>query len=91
MVKRLEKVKRGAPFLIKVDEELAKAYFGETLATVILASGKKVISRSSRTNSPRSYFCGVGICNECLITLEDGRKVRACQTLASANMKIRTC
>jgi len=90
MVRRLKKVQRGVPLLIQVDADFVQAYSGETLATVILTAGKKVMSRSSRTKSPRSYYCGMGICNECLITLEDGSKVRACQTLAVPSMKIKT-
>lgn len=90
MVRRLKKVQRGVPFVIQVDSELVQAFRGETLATVILAAGKKMMSRSSRTKNPRSYYCGIGICNECLIILEDGSKVRACQTLAVPSMKIKT-
>jgi len=90
MLRRLKKVQRRFPFLIQVDGEFVQAFSGETLATVILSAGKKAISKSSKTKSPRSYYCGIGICNDCLVTLENGTRVRACQTLAVPFMKVKT-
>jgi len=90
MVRRLEKVKREEPFVIQVDNDFIIAYEGETLATVLLAAGKKIIRRTLKNKSPRSYYCGMGICNECLVILENGTRVRACQTFALPFMKIRT-
>ena len=91
MVKRLNKVEREAPFTIHVDDELVTAYQGETLATVLLAAGKKAMGRTHKHQKPRSYYCGMGICNECLVTLGDGTKVRACQTFTDPSMRIKTC
>ena len=89
MWKRLEEVKRGAPFTIQVDGEPVTAYQGETLATVILVAGKEMMRKTLKYQSPRSYYCGMGICNDCLVELEDGTKVRACQTLADPCIKIK--
>ena len=91
MFRRLEKIERGASFTIQVDGESVSAYHGETLATVLLAAGKLVIRETFKSQSPRGYYCGMGICNECLVELEAGTKVRSCQTLAEPAMKIRTC
>lgn len=90
MVKRLKYIRRGTPFTIQVDDEFLTAYQGETLATVLLSAGKKTMRRTLKNKKPRSYYCGMGICNECLVKLEDGTRVRACQTLAEPSMKIRT-
>jgi len=90
MFKRLENVERGALFTIQVDGESITAYRGETLATVLLAMGKIAMGRTFQRRALRGYYCGMGICHECLVELEDGTKVRACQTLAEPWMKIRT-
>ena len=55
------------------------------------AAGKKTMRRTLKYQKPRSYYCGMGICNECLVTLEDGTRVRSCQTFASPSMKIKMC
>ncbi|MBS3819699.1 (2Fe-2S)-binding protein [bacterium] len=89
-MKRLKQVKRGEPFNIQVDNEFLTAYHGETLATVLLSAGKKIMRKSLKNKNPRGYYCGMGICNECLVKLEDETRVRACQTLAEPSMKIKT-
>jgi ferredoxin len=90
MVRRLKKASRGASFTINVDGDSVPAFYGETIATAILSAGKRILSKSTRNQYPRSVYCGMGICNECLVTLEDGSRVRACQTLAVPMMKIKT-
>jgi len=91
MFKRLEKIERGAHFIVQVDGESVTAYHGETLATILLTAGKLVMQKTLKSQSPRGYYCGMGICNECMVELEDGTRVRSCQTLADPDMKIRTC
>jgi sarcosine oxidase subunit alpha len=88
MFKRLENIERGTSFEIQVDGESIAAFQGETLASVLLAAGKLAMRKTLKSQSPRGYYCGMGICNECLIELEDGTKIRACQTLAEPGMKI---
>lgn len=90
MFKRLEKIKRGVSFTIQVDGGSVTAYKGETVATVLLTAGKMSMRKTLKTQSMRGYYCGMGICHECLVELEDGKKVRSCQTLAEPSMKIKT-
>lgn len=37
----------------------------------------------------RGGFCGMGVCQECLIELENGETALACQTLVDKDMEIR--
>ena len=90
MFKRLAKIDRKAPFTIQVDGESVTAYRGETLATVLLVMGKIAMRKTLQSQNLRGFYCGMGICNECLVLLEDETKVRACQTLAEPSMKIKT-
>jgi predicted molibdopterin-dependent oxidoreductase YjgC len=90
MFKRLAEIERDAPFTIQVDGEVVTVYRGETLATVLLALGKIAMGKTFQKRALRGYFCGMGICHECLVELQDGTKVRACQTLAEPWMKIKT-
>jgi hydrogen cyanide synthase HcnA len=90
MIRRLRKVNRTTSFKISVDGDSIPAFYGESIATAILSTGKRILSKSTRSQKPHSLYCGMGICNECLVTLEDGSRVRACQTLAVPMMKIKT-
>jgi len=90
MFKRLEKIERRTSFKIQVNGESITAYNGETLAAVLLVAGKLAMQKTFKSQNSRGYYCGMGICNECLVELENGTKVRACQTLAEPGMKINT-
>jgi hypothetical protein len=78
-------VSRPSPITVLVNGVAALAYEGESLATVLLASGVLVMSRDS-SGRPRSPFCNMGICFECMVTVEENsprgdaevRRVRAC-------------
>ena len=75
-------VKRGEAFQITVDGKPVSAYPGETIATVLLAAGELVIRRTVKQDKPRSVFCGIGICFDCLVTVNSVPNQRACVTLA---------
>ncbi|WP_434636757.1 2Fe-2S iron-sulfur cluster-binding protein [Klebsiella sp. I138] len=44
-------------------------------------------TRVSVNGQPRAPFCGMGICQECRVTV-NGRRVLACQTLCQPEMTI---
>ena len=49
-----------------------------------------VITRRSVTGALRGPLCGMGVCQECRVTI-DGRAHRlACQTLSAAGMRVET-
>jgi aerobic-type carbon monoxide dehydrogenase small subunit (CoxS/CutS family) len=73
---------RGDAFTVSLDGQKITAFPGETLATVLLASGKRMFRHSQTKGEPRGLYCGMGICFECLVTVNGRANVRACQTLA---------
>ncbi len=86
---RLRDVQRGASFLVEVDGQIAAAYPGETVAAVLMASGKRIFNYAA-DGSPRGYSCGVGRCFCCLVRIDGISNLRACQTLAQPGMRIET-
>jgi predicted molibdopterin-dependent oxidoreductase YjgC len=54
---------------------------GDTIAATVMRGGRSVFRRS-QSGEPRGLFCGIGICNECLVTVDGQPNVRAC--IASA-------
>ncbi|MBI5166495.1 MAG: (2Fe-2S)-binding protein, partial [candidate division NC10 bacterium] len=57
-------VERGEPFQMEVDGQSIVAFEGETIATALLASGRRVFRHTARTGTPRGLFCGIGVCFE---------------------------
>ena len=81
----------GSPMLtVSVDGEPAEAYPGETVATLLLALGRQTFRHTDHLHAPRGLFCGMGVCFDCLVTVDGQANVRACMTPVQAGMTIET-
>lgn len=52
---------------------------GQTIAGAMLATGRQSWRTTARERRPRGLFCGIGVCFDCLVTVNGIRDVRACQ------------
>jgi D-hydroxyproline dehydrogenase subunit gamma len=87
---RLPRTSDSAPFAVIVDGKPVQAYPGETVATMLLALGQQTFRHTDRLHAPRGLFCGMGVCFDCLVTIDGQPNVRACMTTAQAGMVIET-
>jgi len=78
----LRGIERGTAFEITINAQLFTAYPGENLATVLLAAGYSALRLSPIRREPRGLYCGMGICFDCLVTVNGRPNVRACITSA---------
>ncbi|HEX5053621.1 MAG TPA: (2Fe-2S)-binding protein [Planctomycetota bacterium] len=69
------------------DGEVIEARAGDTIAMALWVAGRQVLRASSRDGAPRSVFCNMGICYECLVVV-DGATVRACTTVVHDGMRV---
>ena len=83
-------VRRGDSFNIEVDCIPTPAHQGETVASVMLASGSRALRNTRKEGKPRGLFCGIGVCYDCLVVVDGRANVRACMTGAVPGMKVRT-
>jgi predicted molibdopterin-dependent oxidoreductase YjgC len=72
-----------------VDSEPCVAHPGDTVAAALYASGRRAWGRS-RTGDMRGLFCGIGVCYECLVTVDGVPNQRACQVEIRNGMVVRT-
>jgi predicted molibdopterin-dependent oxidoreductase YjgC len=82
-------IERGQAVQLLVDGEPIPAYEGETVAAVLLAAGRRAFRRTVPGGEPRGIFCGVGVCFDCLVTV-DGSQIRACVTPVRDGMQVTT-
>ena len=75
---------------ITCDGQKIKAREGETIAAALIAAGKKVFRYSVKKNEPRSLFCAIGRCTDCVMTVNNKPNVRTCVTLVEDGMDIKT-
>jgi D-hydroxyproline dehydrogenase subunit gamma len=62
---------------------------GTTVAAAILIAGETSFRRSV-AGHPRGALCGMGICFECRVTVDDLAFCRSCQMLCRDGMKVQT-
>jgi len=79
----------GATLTFLVDGEPVMACPGETIATALLAAGRRELRSSTRRGEPRGLYCVMGVCWECAVRV-NGRSVRACVTPATAGLRVET-
>ena len=81
-------VTRGPEIAIILDGRPVRAFEGESVAAALLAIGKRALRTTSRRGEPRGLYCGIGLCFDCVMTIDGQPNVRACQTPARAGMRV---
>src|SRR5438093_2574198 len=83
-------VERGRTLTILVDGHPLAAYEGESIAAALVASGRRFTRWTARTEEPRGYYCGMGVCQDCLVTVDGLPNVRACMTPVRDGLRVET-
>ncbi len=90
MMRRLvNNTERPSAVVIEIDGEQVEAFPGESLATAILASGRRVFRRT-HGGSPRAPFCNMGVCFDCVVTVDGVAALRSCMIAVRPGMKVAT-
>jgi len=56
---------------------------GQTIGGALSAAGIVSWRTTRRDGAPRGLFCGIGVCFDCIVTVNGDRDVRACQRRAA--------
>jgi predicted molibdopterin-dependent oxidoreductase YjgC len=75
---------------IFIDGEKLDVPAGMTLAATLYMAGKRVLRNTPKNHEPRSLFCGMGICYDCMVVVDGRANVRACQTEVRSDMRVNT-
>jgi aerobic-type carbon monoxide dehydrogenase small subunit (CoxS/CutS family) len=86
---RIPNINRGQAFSITVNGQTVAAFPGESIATVLAAAGYRAFRATDASAAPRGIFCGMGICFDCLVTVDGLPNQRACMTEARAGCEVR--
>ena len=84
---RIDSLQRGRQIVFFVNGRSTTAHVGETIHAALIAAGYLQF-RKSKTHQPRGVFCGMGVCHECLVTVNKGPTQRACATMVEEGMEI---
>lgn len=86
---RTPHIGRGTPLSITVDGRTVQAFEGETVLAALWADGLHMVHTTARTREPRGFFCGIGVCFDCLVTVDGIVNIRACLEPVRAGMTIK--
>ncbi|MBI3042729.1 MAG: (2Fe-2S)-binding protein [Betaproteobacteria bacterium] len=78
----------GAVITVFVDGQPVQARRGQTLAAALLALGHSVLRRTRHSGKPRGLFCAMGICYDCVVTVNGETGVRACMKRVEDGMQV---
>jgi predicted molibdopterin-dependent oxidoreductase YjgC len=66
------------PFTFTFDGRPVQAEPGQSVAAALIATGQRSWRRTRIEGNPRGVFCGIGVCFDCLVTINGRPNHRAC-------------
>jgi hypothetical protein len=72
------------------DDDVVPFEDGQTVGAALLGAGVRSWRTTRVGGRPRGLFCGIGICFDCLITVDGVPNVRACLQQAADGMQVTT-
>ncbi|WP_037680904.1 (2Fe-2S)-binding protein [Streptomyces griseus] len=86
----LARARPGTPFTLTFDERRIEALPGQTVAAALWSAGITSWRTTRDEGRPRGVFCGIGVCFDCLVTVDGRPNQRACLVPAESGAEIRT-
>lgn len=61
---------------------------GQSVAAALIAAEQRDLRKTRFGEEPRSIFCGIGICFDCVVSINGIANQRACLVEISSDMKV---
>ena len=61
---------------------------GQSIAAALIAADERELRTTRFGNEPRSIFCGIGICYDCVVVVDGVANQRSCLIEAKQGMKV---
>jgi predicted molibdopterin-dependent oxidoreductase YjgC len=88
MFRRLDE--KGAALILTVDGKEIRARNGDTVAAAMLAAGSGRFRTTPVSGAPRAPYCMMGVCFDCLVTIDGVGSRQACLVPVREGMAIET-
>lgn len=75
--------------MIRFDGRPVASRAGQTVAAALTAAGIRSW-RTTRRGAPRGLFCGMGVCQDCLVTIDGRPNQRACMAKITGPHEVRS-
>ena len=77
-----------AMITVSIDDHQVRCRRGDTVIAALLTSGEPVCRQTVVNEVPRGPYCMMGICYDCLVTIDGQSNQQGCMTLVREGMKI---
>lgn len=77
-------------YTIRFDDRNVPAAPGQTVAAALWAAGVRSWRVTRDRGAPRGLFCGIGVCFDCLVTIDGEPNRRACLVPTRPGMTVHT-
>lgn len=61
---------------------------GQTIAAALIAAQRRELRLTRFGNEPRSIFCGIGICYDCVVVVDGIANQRSCLVQVKSGMRV---
>ena len=75
---------------LTVDGQPVLAGAMDSVAAALLAAGTATLRRTPASGAPRGLYCGMGVCFDCLVTIDGMPNQQACLTPVRDGMTVET-
>ena len=75
---------------VSIDGQAVEVDAGTTVAAALVLAGARSGTRVSVGGEPRAALCGMGVCQECRVTIDGRAHALACQTHCRDGQTVRT-
>ena len=82
--------RRGDEVTFSFDGQEMKGYGNETIAVALHANGVRKLSHSLHKKRARGFYCAIGNCSSCMMTVDGMPNVKTCIELVREGMVVTT-
>ena len=93
MFKRLDEAQRqaqGAPVRVTVNGAEMLCRQGDSVAAALFAGGVQACRDTAVNEVPRGPYCMMGVCFDCLVTIDGTGNQQGCQIRVRPGMRVET-
>jgi predicted molibdopterin-dependent oxidoreductase YjgC len=80
----------GTMIAVTIDGRAAQVRAGDTVAAALLSAGVLASRAADVSGAPRAPYCMMGVCFECLVTVDGVGNRQGCLVPVAAGMRIET-
>jgi len=90
MFQRLPDLADASSVALTVDGEAIIARATDSVAAALLAAGRSACRETAVSNTPRGPYCLMGVCFDCLVTIDGVGNRQGCLVRVREGMRVET-